>query len=95
MSDTKIVEPYIKNLTFENGLQELQIALEKAEFAIQDVTEDYFSFNDPTGHEVDLTWEYKRGSAKASIVEDYLFVMRRKIDELKEYMMQAEQGGVA
>lgn len=90
MPVTEKMEPYIRNITVSNELNDVKIALEKAEFAIQDVVEGYFAFDDPDGHEFNLLWEYKRGSAKANIAADYLYVIQQKIAELEEYMQKAE-----
>lgn len=85
-----ILEPYVKNLTLENGLLDLELYLNKAEFIQQDIDEGYFGYDDPTGHETDLMWEYHRGQIKANIVSDYLFKIRQKLAELDAYISNAE-----
>ena len=84
-------KPCVDNFCIEDGLAELEVSLEKAVFVLQDITEDYFRFTDPTGHGINLVWDYKRGSAKAYIVGDYLFEMRKKLAQFEEYMEQAKE----
>lgn len=83
-------EPYVKNRTLEDGLFEIKSFLERADFVQQDVEEDYFSYNDPQGHEVKLILEYNRARVKADIVSDYLYKIHQKLTELETYIEQAK-----
>jgi hypothetical protein len=91
MVEITVAKPCVDNFCIEDGLTELEVSLEKAEFILQEIAEDYFRFIDPIGHGTELVWDYRRASAKAYIVGDYLFEMHKKLAQFEEYMEQAKE----
>lgn len=68
----------------DDEITEIEIAVQKANFIIQDVTEDFFDryVDDPEKNESNILWEFSRASTKANIAQDYLFKIQQELEKL-------------
>jgi len=74
-------------------ISSMRMWLDRAEYIMQDITEDYFGKHDPKSERGSsfILWEYQRYSVKGDIANDYLFKIRDMLDALYE---QAERVGL-
>lgn len=71
-------------------LLHMRLRLDRAEYVMQDITEDYFGIYDNRSEDgrIKIAWEYPRYSTKSDIVTDYLHEIRVTLDELYDQLME-------
>lgn len=66
-----------------NEIGRMEIDLERAEIVVQELTDSYFAMNqDNERGRFGIMWEYDRARVHADIVADYLYEIRKSIEEL-------------
>ena len=78
-------------------ITDMQLSLERAEIIMQDVDEDYFntlSFNPKTEEgRFRIAHEFDRNRIKSDIVTDYLFRIRKQLEELNALCKDGASNG--
>ena len=74
-------------------IMDMRLSLERAEYVMQDINEDYFNKLDKrreSDHSA-ILWEHPRYTVKSDIVTEYLYKVRVTLDALWEQAQQEIQ----
>jgi len=79
--------------TVSDEIMDMRLSLERAEYVMQDINEEYFNKLDKRkeSDHAAILWEHPRYTVKSDIVVEYLYKVRVRLDALWEQAQQAIQ----
>jgi len=83
--DSEYLEKASAAKVLEDEISEIQIALQKAQYILQDIVDKFFSCPDPEKKSAGIIYEFPRNAVKAEIVYDYLREMDEALKDLQHY----------